>query len=61
MQILLQVAVWFQNLNFDEGFDKFDNDKLTTLKPCIKTLYGMVWYSNVLFDIIEYAMPENRF
>ena len=23
--------------------------------------YGMVWYGNVLFDIIEYAMPENRF
>ena len=21
----------------------------------------MVWYGNVLFDIIEYAMPENRF
>ena len=26
-----------------------------------KFLYGMVWYGNVLFDIIEYAMPENRF
>ena len=21
----------------------------------------IVWYGNVLFDIIEYAMPENRF
>ena len=20
-----------------------------------------IWYGNVLFDIIEYAMPENRF
>ena len=23
--------------------------------------HGMVWYGNVLFDIIKYAMPENRF
>ena len=25
------------------------------------TAQSMVWYGNVLFDIIEYAMPENRF
>ena len=23
--------------------------------------YKIIWYGNVLFDIIEYTMPENRF
>ena len=27
----------------------------------ISVMLSCIWYGNVLFDIIEYAMPENRF